>query len=147
MIDIIDQPASGPQGEDVLDRVDEVLLLEGHLGLGNLLFELPVDPETSNAAQAILLGVEELVVEELLGLGQLGRVAWTQALIDTDQGVLMVLGEIIAKTVENQRVLNIGYDADGAGLAADLTLLLIVEERFGDCLGDLFTGVNDNRAG
>ena len=67
-------------------------------------------------------------MEELLGLGQLGRVAWTQALIDTDQGVLMVLGEIIAKAVENQRILNIGYDADGAGLAADLTLLLIVEE-------------------
>ena len=37
-------------------EIDEILLLEGHLGLGNLLFELPVNPKTANTAQAILLG-------------------------------------------------------------------------------------------
>ena len=86
-------------------------------------------------------------MKELLGLGQLGRVAWTQALVNADQGVFMVLGEIIAKTVENQRILDIGYDADRAGLAANLSLLLIVEKRFGYRLCDLFTGVNDDSAG
>ncbi len=145
MVNIVDKTFSIPQANDIGDRVDQVLLLEGHLGLGNLLVELPVDPEPTNPAQAVLLRVEELVVEELLRLRQLRRVPGAQTLVDPDQGILMVLGKVILQGIDDQQVLGLRNNLDRARLSTNLPLFLIVTHGVGNRLGDLFTGVDDDR--
>ncbi len=67
VVDIVDLPVwPCAEVEDVPDRVDEVQRDRGSSALsGIVLAELAVDPEPADAAQAVAVGVEELLVEEL----------------------------------------------------------------------------------
>ena len=67
-------------------------LLERHLRLGDVLVELAVEAEAADAAEAVALRVEELLVEELLRLVELRRVARAQAAVDLEQRLLVAVG-------------------------------------------------------
>ena len=90
VVDVVDVPLALAQVEDVADRVDEVLGVQGHLVLGDRLVELAVDAEAADLAEAVAVRVEELLVEELAGLLQLRRVAGPEPLVDPQQRVLVV---------------------------------------------------------
>ena len=73
----------GPEVEDVPDDREEVLGADVHGRLlGDFHVELPVDAEAADLAQAVAVLVEELLVEELLGLVHLRRVARPEAAVD-----------------------------------------------------------------
>src|SRR6185437_12929680 len=80
VVDVVDVPLAAAEVEDVADGVDVVDRVERHPVLGDVLVELPVDPEPADLAEAVAVGVEELLVEELAGLLELRRVAGPQAL-------------------------------------------------------------------
>ena len=63
--------------------------LQGHLVLGDVLVELAVEAEPADLAQAVAVLVEELLVEEGLGLLRLRRVARPQPDVDLQQRLLV----------------------------------------------------------
>ena len=71
--------------EDVADGVEVVERPQRHLRLGDVLVELAVDAEAADLAQAVAVGVLELLLEQLLGLLELRRVAGPQPLVDLEQ--------------------------------------------------------------
>ena len=90
MVDVIDMnPGVVPpaQPEDVPDGVDVILGVERHLVFGHGLIELAIDPEPADLAQAVPVGVEELLVEELARLLELRRIARPQPLVDPQQAL------------------------------------------------------------
>ncbi len=72
VVDVVNVTLPLAEIEDIADRVDVIERVERHLVVGDRLVELPVDPEPADLAQSIAVGVEELLVEEFLGLLQLG---------------------------------------------------------------------------
>ena len=76
----------GSQIEDVADDGEEVLGPDAHVILGHVHVELAVDAEATDLAQAIAVLVEELLLEEGLGLLDLRRIAGTQSAVDLQQG-------------------------------------------------------------
>ena len=102
VVDVVDVPLALAEVEDVPDRVDVVERVERHLVVGTVLVELPVDPEPADLAEAVAVGVEELLVEELAGLLQLRRVARPEPLIDPEQGALVVGGRVFLERLEDQ---------------------------------------------
>ena len=116
-------PLPLPQVEDVADGVDVVLGVEGHPVFGDVLVELAVDPEPADLAQAVAVGVEELLVEQLAGLLELRRVARPQPLVDPQQRALVVGGRVFLERLEDQRVAGLLEDrdlAEVAGVGQDL---------------------------
>ena len=82
VVDVVDVPLAGAQVEDVADGVEVVERPQGHLRLGDVLVELAVDAEAADLAEAVAVGVLELLAEQFLGLLQLRRVAGPQPLVD-----------------------------------------------------------------
>ena len=117
VVDVVDVPLALPQVEDVSDGVDVILGVEGHPVFGDVLVELAVDPEPADLAQAVAVGVEELLVEELAGLLQLRRVARPQPLVDPQQRALVVGGRVFLERLEDQRVARFLEDRDRAEVA------------------------------
>ncbi len=112
VVDVVDLALVGPQVEQVLDRVDDVVRLEHlHVERG-LLRELAVQAETAHATQAVALGIEELLVEQLARLLALDRVARAQAAVDLEQRLLVALGRVLVQRVDDQHVelLHVGFD-------------------------------------
>ena len=89
MIDVVDVTFAAAQLEHVLQRVDQVLAAERHHRFGHVLVELAVDAEAADAAEAIAVFVEELFLEQRLGLVELRRVAGTQPGVDLHQRVFV----------------------------------------------------------
>ncbi len=89
----------------ILDRGDEVFRPQGHLGLGDVQAELAIDAEAAHAAEAVAVGVVELLLEEVLGLFQVGRIARPQPLVDPQQGLFVAAGGVFGQRVQEQRVL------------------------------------------
>ena len=83
---------------------------------GTVLAELAVDPEPADLAQAIAVGVEELLVEQLAGLLELRRVARPEPLIDLEQGALVIGGRVFLERLEDQEILGVLEDRDDADL-------------------------------
>ncbi len=71
--------------------------MQGHLGLGDVLLELAVDAEPADLAQAIAVGIQKLLAEQLLGLFELRRIAGPEALIDLEQGLLVGRGRVFVE--------------------------------------------------
>jgi hypothetical protein len=97
-----------PQLEQVLEGVDEVHGPEGHLRLRDVLVELPVDAEPADAAEPVPVRVEELLLEQLLGLLQLRRITRPELLVDLEQGRLVRLGPVVLDRLQDDRVLGRG---------------------------------------
>ena len=112
VVDVVDLTFPLAEVEDVADRVDVVERVQDHLVVGDRLAELAVDPEPTDLAQAVAVGVEELLVEELAGLLQLGRVARPEPLVDPQQGALVVRGRVFLERLEDQQILGILEDGD-----------------------------------
>ena len=118
MIDVVDGPLAGAELEDVLDRVEVVERLERHLFPRDGLLELPVDAEAADLAEAVAVRVLELLVEELLRLLELRRVARTQARIDLEQRRFVRVGRIFGERLEDDVILDRAQDrhfADATG--------------------------------
>ena len=77
------------QGEDVADGVEVIEGPQRHFRLGDVLIELAIDAEAADLAQAIAVGVLELLLEEFLGLFELRRIAGPQPLVDLQKGFFM----------------------------------------------------------
>ena len=105
------------QVEDVANRVDVILGVEGHPVFGNVLVELAVDPEPADLAQPIAVGIEELLMEQLACLLQLRRIARPQPLVDPEQSTLVIGGRVFLQRLENKRILGLLEDPDRAQLA------------------------------
>ena len=122
VVDVVDVPLPLAQVEDVADRVDVVDRVQGHLVFGDRLVELPVDPEPADLAEAVAVGVEELLVEQLAGLLELRRVAGPEPLVDPQQRALVVGGRVFLERLEDERVLGLLQDGDVAevGVGQDL---------------------------
>src|SRR5262249_19503284 len=119
VVDVVNVALAGAQLDDVADRVEVVQRPQRHLGLGDVLVDLPVDAEAADLAQPVAVGVLELLAEQLLGLLQLRRVARTQALGDFQQRLLVRVGRVFLQRLEDQLVLELAEDrhfADGAGV-------------------------------
>ena len=86
VVDVVDVAFAFAKVQDVADRVDVVFGVEGHLVVGDRLAELPVDPEPADLAEAVAVGVEELLVEELTRLLELRRIARPEPLVDPQAG-------------------------------------------------------------
>ena len=122
MVDVVDVALALAEAQDESDRVQVVLDVERHLLLGDVLAELAVDPEPADPAEAVAVGVEELLVEQLAGLLQLRRVAGAEPLVDPQQGALVVEGRVVLERLEDQGVLGVLEDLDRAerGVGEDL---------------------------
>ena len=140
VVDVVDVPLAAPQVEDVADGVDVVLGVERHPVFGDVLVELAVDPEPADLAQAVAVGVEELLVEQLAGLLQLRRVARPQPLVDLQQRTLVVGGRVFLERLEDQRVARLLEDADRAQVAG-------VGQDLRRGLGDRRAAVDEDLAG
>ena len=75
--------------QHVADRGDQVLGPQRHLRLGHVEAELAVDPEPTDAAEPVAVGIVELLVEQDPGLVEGGGIAGPQPLVDPHQRVLM----------------------------------------------------------
>ncbi len=117
VVDVIDVPLAAPQVEDVPDGVDVVFGRERHPVFGNILVELAVDPEPADLAQAVTVGIEELLMEQLAGLLQLRGVARPQPLVDPQQRAFVVGGRVFLERLQDQRVAGILQDLDHAQVA------------------------------
>ena len=89
VVDVVDVALAAAQLQDVADRVEIIERPQGHLRFGDVLVELAVDAEPADLAEAIAVGVLELLAEQLLGLLELRRIAGTQPLIDLEQRLLV----------------------------------------------------------
>ena len=153
MVDVVDVGlvALCSEIEHVSDDGQEVLRTDVHDILGDVHVELAVDAESSDLAQSIAVLVEELLLEEGLGLVDLRRIAGTKSSIDAKQGGLVLSGVGIeiepfhGKGVQDERIARIldnaefldrggldGIDGipDGGSDAADL-LALLIDDLFG----------------
>src|SRR5262249_18998951 len=63
------------------------------------------DAEAADLAQAVAVGVLELLAEQLAGLLQLRRVAGPQALVDLQQRLLVRVGRVLPERRQDERVL------------------------------------------
>jgi len=95
--------------EQVLHGGDQVFGAEGHLVLGDVQRELPVDAEPADPPQPVPVGVVELLVEQRLRLLQLRGVAGAQALIDSQQRLLVAGGHVVRQGVEQEGALLVGH--------------------------------------
>ena len=77
---------------------------------GDVLVELAVDAEAADLAEAVAVGVEELLVEQLAGLLELRRVAGPEPLVDPQQRALVVGGRVFLERLEDQRVARVLQD-------------------------------------
>src|SRR5205085_5249866 len=85
MVVVVYVPFAAAQLKHVPQRVDQVLASQGHHRLGDVLVELAVDAEEADAAEAVAVLVEELLVEERRRFVELRRVAGPQAGINLQQ--------------------------------------------------------------
>ncbi len=82
VIDVVDHAAAVAQLDQVADRLEDVALGED-LGLDRLVdLELVVQLEAADLGQVVALGVEEQVVEQVLGGLERGRITRAQAPVD-----------------------------------------------------------------
>jgi hypothetical protein len=102
VVDVVDLALVAAELQDVLDAVDDVLREEGLLRLGDVEAELPVEPESADAAEAVAGRVEELLVEQGAGLLDLGRVPGPQTAVDLEEGLLVVARGVLEQGVEDQ---------------------------------------------
>ena len=72
--------------------------------LGDVLVELAVDAEAADPAEAVAVRVLELLLEQLLGLLELRRVAGPQPLVDLQQRLLVRVGRVVLERVEDERI-------------------------------------------
>ena len=100
--------------------------------------ELAVDAEAADLAQVVAAGVLEAVVEELLDLLLVGRVAGAQALVDADQRLLVALRLVVAQGVEEHVVA-----LDGVGDDLELADAEALEGLEGG-LGELLAGLGQH---
>ena len=128
------------QPQDVPDGVDVVLGIERHPVFGHILIELAVDPEPADLAQPVAVGVEELLVEELAGLLELGRIARPQPLVDSQQCALVVGRRVFLERLEDQLIAGVLEHGDRAEIAG-------VGQHLGQSLGDCRAAVDQDLAG
>ena len=81
--------------QQILDGVDEVDRPQRHLRFGDVLIELAIDAETADLAEAVAVGVGELLLEQFAGLFELRRVARPQPLVNLQQRRLVRLGAVL----------------------------------------------------
>ena len=126
--------------EQILDDLQEVLARQELLVLGRLKTELAVDAESANATQAVAVVVVELLIEKLLGLLDLRRVARAELAVDLEHRAPVVRVRLhILKTLVRDRV----QDQHVRRVLDDLDLL---HRRCADRLGrlaDLVADVDD----
>ena len=91
---------------------DQVLGPQRHFRFGHVQPQLAIDAEAADAAQAIAVGVVELLVEQGPGLFQLRRIARTQPLVDPQQRLFVAGGGVFGQAVEDQRHFGVGHDLD-----------------------------------
>ena len=99
VVDVVDVALAGPQLDDVADGVKVIEAPKRHLRFRDVLLELAIDAETADLAEAITVGVLELLLEQLLRLFELRRVARTKALVDLEQRFLVRVGRILIATI------------------------------------------------
>ena len=131
VVDVVDVPLAVAQGEQVAERVDEVLAAEHHLGLRHVLLKLTVDAEPPDAAEAVAVLVEELLLEQRAGLLELRRVARPQAAVDLQDRLVVVLGDVLGQRVEDQRVRDLRHDRHRRHVAGLELLDVLAELRAG----------------
>ena len=90
------------QVHEVANRGNQVLRPQRHFLLGRLQLQLAVEAEAADAPEAIAVHVVELFVEQRLCLFELRRVAGTQPLVDSEQGLFVAGRGIICQAVEEQ---------------------------------------------
>ena len=133
VVDVIDMRlvALGAQVEHVTDDRKEVLRTDvlhrfrrrlTKLAIDTVflvVFKLTVDPETTDAPEAVAVVVEELLLEERLCLVDLRRIARTKSSVDLEQRRFM-LGHareevelLFGECVEDERITRVGDDANG----------------------------------
>ncbi len=117
VVDVVDFALAAAQPEDVADRLHEVRRHQGLLRFRRRRAELAVQAETADATEAVARLVEELLVEQLLRLLDLRRVAGAQALVDLEQRLFVAVGRVLAQRVEDQEVLGLTQHLDVAQFA------------------------------
>ena len=112
VVDVVDVPLAVAQVEDVADRVDVVLgLAASSRSSGIVLVELAVDAEPADLAQAVAVGVEELLVEQLAwpspaAAGCPGAAAGRSC----SSALFVVGGRVFLERLEDQRVAGVLED-------------------------------------
>src|ERR1700733_3868499 len=125
VIDVVDLGVLvvGPKPDEITDRIDEIFGAKRHLRIRDVLVELAVDAEPTDAAQPVTVDVEEFLFEEVGRLLELRRVAGPQPLVNPQQGRLvagghflrrgLVAGPVFHDAVEHQGIAQLRHDLDG----------------------------------
>ncbi len=146
VIDVVDRTATVLELDQVAHRLEDVALGEdldierGLLFLG--LVELVVQLEAADLGEIVALRVEEQVVEEGLGRLERGRIAGTQATVDLEDGLLLLL-----HLVGVQRVAQVAADVEAVDEEHLEALDLGVAQALELVLGHLFVDAQDDLTG
>ena len=92
VIDVVHRANTAAQFQQVLNRVDEVLLVEHALverGRIRVVVQLDVELHAADAREIILARIEEHAMEQLSGRIQRRRIAGTQFAVDLEQRVVL----------------------------------------------------------
>ena len=101
VVDVVGLVALGTVMElhDVLHGADDVVHGEGGLGGGQVEAQLLVDLVAADLGEVVALGVEEQALEQVAGGLDRGRLARAEALVQLDQGLLAVGGDVLGQGV------------------------------------------------
>ena len=139
VIDIVNRSITQLETEQVLGRLDQVLLHQRAGTIVALQAKFLVDLVAPHATQVVALGIEEQTLHERAGVGRGRRIAGAQALVNLLQGFLLIVSRILGHTADNQALV--------AGHIDDLDFLHAqFADALDDCLGKRLERACDNDA-
>ena len=94
-------PVAAAEPEEVLHDLDVVLRGEGLVLERGVQPELDVHLQPADAAEVVFLGVEEQVVEEVVGALHRVGLAGAELAVDLGQGLVGVLAEVLLQGVDH----------------------------------------------
>ena len=139
MIDIVNGTIAQLETEQVLGRLDQVLLHQRAGTIVALQAKFLVDLVAPHSTQVVALGIEEQTLHERTGVGRGRRIAGAQALVNLLQGFLLIVSRILGHTADNQALVT-GHINDLDFLHAQFA------DALDDCLGKRLKRACDNDA-
>ena len=116
MIDIVDvnPRVAADKSYQVTHGRHQIIRTQRHFVFRHLKTEFSVDAESADLAEPIAIRVEELFVKQRAGLFQLGRISWTQSLIDPQQRLFVTRCVVFGEAVKNKRRAGFRHDMRGS---------------------------------